>query len=67
MADPNDDDNQEILAQNNPNLVQLLTDRLPALGLDYETYGPYIWGVVGNNIYDGDKWEIASAIKISDY
>eukprot|EP00339_Tiarina_fusa_P024084 CAMPEP_0117047900 /NCGR_PEP_ID=MMETSP0472-20121206/33087_1 /TAXON_ID=693140 ORGANISM="Tiarina fusus, Strain LIS" /NCGR_SAMPLE_ID=MMETSP0472 /ASSEMBLY_ACC=CAM_ASM_000603 /LENGTH=157 /DNA_ID=CAMNT_0004760745 /DNA_START=179 /DNA_END=648 /DNA_ORIENTATION=- len=40
-----------VLSQN-PNLVTLLTDRLPSLGLDYETYGPYVWGVVDNTDED---------------
>lgn len=37
-----DDDNDQ--QQNSPNLVELLRRRLPELGLDYDTYGPYVWG-----------------------
>jgi hypothetical protein len=30
--------------EENPNLVQFLEERLPAIGLDEETYGPYVLG-----------------------
>jgi hypothetical protein len=52
-------EDEGVLSQN-PNLVKLLTDRLPSLGLDYETYGPYVWGVVDNT----DEDELLEVIQL---
>ena len=32
------------MEEKRPNLYKLLQERLPALGLDAEMYGPYVWG-----------------------
>jgi hypothetical protein len=37
-----------------PNLYTFLLERLPQLGLDVDTYGPYIWGVEDND-HDENK------------
>ena len=36
-------------------LDSFLQERLPALGLDYDTYGPYVRGLVANDIDDSHK------------
>lgn len=38
-------------------LFPLLSERLPALGLDFETYGPYIQGVLPNSLLEAEVEE----------
>jgi hypothetical protein len=39
-----DSDNDASARQRHPNLYPFLQTRLPELGLDVDTYGPYVWG-----------------------
>jgi hypothetical protein len=38
-------------------LAPFLTSRLPQLGLDYETYGPYVLPLLADEEVDEDEWE----------
>ncbi|EEC44495.1 predicted protein [Phaeodactylum tricornutum CCAP 1055/1] len=38
-------------------LAPFLTSRLPQLGLDYETYGPYVLPLLTDEEVDEDEWE----------
>ena len=43
------------MEEKRPNLHKLLQERLPALGLDAEMYGPYVWGDEDADSDDDDK------------
>jgi hypothetical protein len=52
-ADTNDNEDlvyDEQQHPRRPHLHHLLQDSLPKLGLDCETYGPYVWGDEGTNL-----------------
>jgi RNA polymerase-binding transcription factor DksA len=47
-------DDDPIVQKKHPNLYNFLCERLPQLGLDVETYGPYIWGGTDDDNNDTD-------------
>jgi hypothetical protein len=54
-ANNNDEEDLVYDAQRRPHLHHLLQDSLPKLGLDCETYGPYVWGDEDDDDSDDDK------------
>jgi hypothetical protein len=56
MADNDDDDTHA--------LAPFLSQRLPALGLDYETYGPYVLPLLQDSVADHDEDEWTSVMEL---
>ena len=49
----------ESTKEEHPNLYELLVERLPALGLDGDTYGPYVLGTT-----EGDEDEVTEVVQL---